>query len=147
MADISMIVYWHWLILACALMIVEIFAPGFFLIWIGIAAAVVGGITFLFPNIPFEWQIILISVLSLVIIIGWRQWRKANPDPEPDVQLNRRGESYIGSSFKLETAIENGRGRMRIGDTIWRVEGPDLPAGSKVKVVNVKTTTLIVEEK
>lgn len=142
----SLVVYWHWLILACALMIVEMFAPGFFLIWIGMAAAVVAGIVFLFPSIEFEWQIIMFASLSLAIIVGWRQWRKANPDPEPDVQLNRRGESYVGETFKLDGPIESGRGRMRIGDTVWRIQGPDLEAGSKVKVVAVKATTLIVEK-
>ena len=59
--------------------------------------------------------------------------------------LNRRPESYIGRTFTLENPIVDGVGRVRIDDTIWRVSGPDSPAGSQVRIMRAEGPNLFVE--
>ena len=55
-----------------------------------------------------------------------------------------RGQQYVGRSVVVEQAIENGRGRVRVGDTLWSAEGPDAPAGTRVTVTGRKGTVLVV---
>jgi len=62
-----------------------------------------------------------------------------------DPALNRRGERYVGRQFTLETAIINGRGSIKVDDSVWRATGPELPAGRRVKVVGADGTVLRVE--
>ena len=70
--------------------------------------------------------------------------RKKTDEPDAASKLNRRGEQLIGGRYVLETAIENGRGKARVGDSLWLVEGPDLPVGASVEVTGVHGATLVV---
>jgi membrane protein implicated in regulation of membrane protease activity len=58
--------------------------------------------------------------------------------------LNERALQYLGRSLVVEEAIENGRGKVRVGDSVWQAEGPDAPAGSRVKVTGARGTVLVV---
>ena len=70
---------------------------------------------------------------------------RSRPIESEDPTLNRRGEQYIGRVYVLEEAIANGRGKVRVGDSIWMVEGDDMPAGEKVRVTDISGITFIVE--
>jgi len=59
--------------------------------------------------------------------------------------LTRRTEAFVGRVFTLEKPIANGVGHVRIDDTIWRVSGPDMPAGSRVRIVRTEGANLFVE--
>ena len=61
--------------------------------------------------------------------------------------LNRRAEQYVGRVFTLQEPIVNGRGRLRVDDTVWRVEGEDCPAGTAVEVTGVDATLLRVRRR
>ena len=111
----------------------------------GISAIVLGLLAYLIPAMSWETQLMLFAVLSLVSIVGWRFWQRRHPDESDQPTLNRRGEQYIGRVFTLETAIENGFGKVRVGDTLWRVQGTEAPAGSKVKVTSANGVILVVE--
>ncbi len=87
----------------------------------------------------------LFAILSLVSIVGWRMWQRRHPDESDQPTLNRRGEQYVGRVFVLETPIENGFGKVRVGDTLWRVKGDDAPVGGRVRVVAVDGIVLVVE--
>jgi membrane protein implicated in regulation of membrane protease activity len=137
--------FWHWWILGLGLIIIEVLVPGTFFLWMGVAALVVGFVTWLAPAIGWEYQLMLFAILSLVAIVGWRAWQRKHPDETDHPTLNRRGEQYIGRVFELETPIENGFGKVRVGDTLWRVKGDDVPAGTRVKVVGTEGVLLIVE--
>jgi membrane protein implicated in regulation of membrane protease activity len=83
--------------------------------------------------------------MAVADAVAWRAFVKKK-QIQPDVILNRRGESYVGRVFNLEAPIENGYGKMKVDDTHWSAEcKSDLPAGTKVKVVSVKGTVLEVE--
>ena len=144
MGMLSEMVYWHWLIFAAALLIIEILAPMTFFLWMSMAAAVVG-LTMLVVDISSETQILLFSVLSVVAIVVSRIYLKRHPIQTDDATLNRRGEQHIGKTYTLETAIENGVGKARVGDSLWRVEGADAPAGSKVVVESVDGNSFVVK--
>jgi hypothetical protein len=137
--------FWHWWILALALIIAETFLPGTFFLWMGVSALVLGVIAWLIPAMGWEIQMMLFAVLSLVSIVGWRMWQRKHPDETDQPSLNRRGEQYIDRVFTLETPIENGFGKVRVGDTLWRVKGDDLAAGNKVRVTAADGIVLVVE--
>lgn len=137
--------FWHWWILALGLIIAETLLPGTFFLWMGVSAVVLGLLAWLVPAMSWETQLMLFAILSLVSIVGWRVWARRHPDESDQPTLNRRGEQYVGRVFVLETAIENGFGKVRVGDTLWRVKGDDAPAGGRVKVVAVDGIILVVE--
>lgn len=142
--DFDNLTFWHWFILAGLLMVLEIVSPGFFLIWIGISAAIVGLLMLIFP-LGLPLQITLFAVFSILSVVLCRFVAKRRPPVEPDVVLNRRGESYVGQVFLLDSPLRQGRGRLRIGDSVWNIQGPDLDPGQRVKIVGIHSTTLEVE--
>jgi inner membrane protein len=145
-AYFSTLLFWHWWVVALLLIIVEMMAPGFFLMWIGAAAAVTGLVTMIAPSLPWEAQFVLFGVLAIASVVGARYYFKRNPIGTADATLNRRGAQYVGRTFSLEEAIVNGFGKVRVGDSVWRAEGPDLPAGERVKVIGVDGAALKVEK-
>jgi membrane protein implicated in regulation of membrane protease activity len=139
------IVYWHWWILAGLLLLLELMASGFFFLWMAAAAAVVGFAVLLAPALGWQYQVILFSALSVISIVVFRRFQGKHPAETDQPNLNRRGEQYVGRRFTLESPVVNGRGELRVDDSTWRVEGPDLPAGSNVSVVGVDGVVLKIE--
>jgi len=138
--------HWHWWVLAMVLLGVEVFAPGFFFLWFGIAAGVVGLILLIDAEISWQIQVILYALLSVASIFAWGYWFQDSLAPPTDQpKLNRRTARYIGRVFTLEQPIVNARGRIRVDDSWWPVAGSDLPAGAVVRVVDAEGLTLRVE--
>lgn len=147
MADyFSTLLFWHWWVLGLALVVVEMVAPGFFLLWIGLAAGVTGLILLIAPGLGWQVQFLIFGVLAIGSVVAARYYFRRNPIETEDATLNRRGSQYIGQVFSLDEAIINGIGKVRVGDGWWRAQGPDLPAGERVKVVGVEGTILKVEK-
>lgn len=145
-ANVVHFVFWHWFALALALGIVDLLVgANFLLVWCGIAAASVGVILLLIPKLGWEYQLLLFGIGVLASFFVWQFYtRKIFGKFKPNT-LNQRGRQYIGRHFTLEEPIVNGLGRIRVDDTIWRVEGDDLPVGAKVKVVDVNGIILKVK--
>ena len=137
--------YWNWLALGTVLLILEVFGAGGYLLWIGLAAAGVGVVTFAFPGLPWALQFILFGVLSVLTAVLW--WRRQRSAAKPSEQpgLNSRGSELLGRRFDLHEAIHDGRGTNKPGDSLWLVAGPELPAGSTVKVIGQDGVVLKVE--
>lgn len=132
-----------WACAALLLMAAEAFAPGAFMLWLGFAAAGTFVLVWLLPLTPL-WQALAFVVLSFVSIAIFMRYFRGRERANDQPLLNRRGEQLIDRVLVLETAIVNGRGRVKIGDAFWTVEGPDLPAGDKVRVIAVDSMTLKV---
>jgi membrane protein implicated in regulation of membrane protease activity len=136
---------WFWWIAAGVLFILELMLPGVFFLWLGIAAVLTGAADLMFA-LGWQAELLLFSGLSLVLVLaGWpllARFRKPKSDAE---HLNRRMDGYVGRVFVLEQALENGVGKLRIEDTLWTVEGPDLPAGTRVRVTAVSGMRLSVD--
>ncbi len=135
---------WNWFILAGVLLAIEVMVPGTFFLWLGLSAAAVGALSL---GIDWGWQFQLVAfaVLALLSFVVW--WRIGRPGGKaPDRPfLNRRTEGYVGRVFTLEKPIVGGNGTVKIDDSIWRVTGPDCPAGSRVKVARADAAMLMVE--
>lgn len=130
--------HWHWWVFGMLLLGIEIFAPGFFFLWLGIAAGVIGFILLLDPNLSWQMQIILYGLLSLASIMVWRVFLRNSLTPPTDQPtLNRRTAQYIGRVLSLDQPLVNGRGRVRVDDSWWPVEGKTLPNVNSVRVVGV----------
>ena len=128
---------WNWMVLGFALLVLEIIVPGFFLIWIAVAALITGTLSLLFWDAGFwVWQVQILMFLALALVAAYlgNKFMGGNNDKTDQPLLNRRGEQMIGRIATLTEPITDGRGRVRIGDTMWRVSGPDLPIGAKVRV-------------
>ena len=135
---------WAWIIAGVVLLVLEIFVPGGVLLWFGVAGILTGLAAF-FQPIDWPFQFLLFGVLSIVLIVAWMRYFKPPEVPSDRPLLNRRTASLMGSEAVLDEPIVSGNGRMAIGDSVWRVAGPDLPAGSRVRVVGADGATLRVE--
>ena len=133
-----------WACAALLLMAAEMVVPGAFLLWLGFAAAGTFVLVWLLPLAPV-WQALVFVVLSLVSIGVYLQFFRRMQKSSDRPLLNRRGEQMVGRVLELDTAIVDGRGRVKIGDAFWTVQGTDLPVGSKVRVVAIDSMTLKVD--
>ncbi len=134
---------WLWFALAVILLLLESIVPGVHFIWFGLSAAIVGIIALAIP-IAWEWQLIAFALVALATVF-WVKQKSREESSKSDVpDLNVRGAQYIGRIVSIEDAIVNGRGKVRIGDTVWIAEGEDDPKGTRVKVTGVDGTVLVV---
>lgn len=139
---------WNWVVLGLILMIFEVAAPGIFLLWFGVAALIVGAVAILFGEalgLGWQIQVILFLVLSVIAVFIGRRLIGATDVVSDEPLLNMRGEQLIGQVVTLEEATVNGRGRARVGDSLWRVTGPDLAAGTRVRIIGIDHGTLVIE--
>ena len=135
---------WNWLILAALLLALELMVPGVFLIWLGAAAAIVGLVALTF-SIGWQLQLVLFGVLSIVLVLLVRRfYRRARVESDRPL-LNRRALQHVGKAYVLQDPIIDGTGKVRIGDTVWSVRGPDLPKGVRVTVTRADGAVLFVE--
>lgn len=138
--------FWYWLIVGCLFLVLEIFAPGAVLMWFGFAALITGFLYWLMPDMSLAAQIITFTISSGLSILAWRFYRQRMPEPEsPDPDLNNRLGAYVGKESVLTKAIENGKGRIQLGDGTWVVLGEDQPKGTRVRIVGVQGIQFQVE--
>jgi membrane protein implicated in regulation of membrane protease activity len=137
-------VWWHWWVIAVAFVILEVLSPTVFFMWMAVAALVVGVLLMLVP-MSWEVQFLLFAFLSVVAIMGGRTWFRRHPIKTDQPMLNERGQTLVGQVAVVENPIVNGTGRIHIGDSTWKVRGPDAPAGTRVRIVSAESTVLTVE--
>lgn len=139
---------WTWWVVGLVLLAAEVVLPGVFLVWIGIAAILTGLLSLLLWETGFwiwEVQLLVFAVLSVAVTLLGRRLvlRAGNTSDQP--LLNQRGESLVGRTAVLEEPIAEGRGRVRLDDTTWVVEGPDMPTGTRVRIIACSGRQLTVE--
>jgi len=138
--------HYLWWILALLLIAGEVLLPGYFMLWIGLAAAAMGVVLWVVPALGLLTQAVLFALLAFAFCVGYARWLRPRLERSApgNERLNRRGEQMIGQRYVLVEPIVNGRGKARVGDGQWLVSGPDLPLGSTVEVIAVDGTTLKV---
>jgi membrane protein implicated in regulation of membrane protease activity len=135
---------WIWLLGAIALGIAELIVPGVFLIWLAAAAAATGLLTLAFGiDLPFQFAVF--ALLSIAAVYAGRRWYLANPMPSADPLLNDRAARLVGRTVVVTQAIENGEGRVKVGDSVWSCRGADAPEGSRVRITGADGSCLKVE--
>jgi len=138
--------YWHWWVIGVVLVILEVFSPGAFFLWMGIAAGIVGLLLLLSPELGWQYQLLWFALFSVVSILVWHRYLKSHPIATDQPALNRRAERYIGRVFTLEEPVVNGQGKIRVDDSQWKISiAMDCEAGTRVKVVGVDGVVLKVE--
>jgi membrane protein implicated in regulation of membrane protease activity len=135
---------WNWLIFGFVLMGIELLAPGVFMFWLGLAALLVGLLSFVI-NPSWQTQILMFAVFAAVAVPLWRRVARNNSAvSKSNPFLNKRADALVGRVFTLEKPIVDGAGTVRVDDTIWRVAGPDAAAGTRVKIVQADGASLTV---
>lgn len=137
--------WWQWLVFAVALAALETLIPGAVMIWFAASAALIGLLLVIIP-MPWQWQWVLWAALGLAAMVWYRNYKRTRPDFTEQPVLNQRGLQYVGQSFELVEPIENGVGKVRIADGVWKVSGPALPAGTTVRVTGVDGAVLTVQK-
>lgn len=138
--------HWGWLALGVGLAIVELLAPGYFMIWLAAAALLTGLAASAFPEaLPLAGQVLVFAMLSGVALVLARRWLAQNPVVPADPLMNDRGGRLVGESVLVCLAIEGGSGRVRHGDTEWLARGPDAPVGTRLRIAGHDGAVLIVE--
>lgn len=136
---------WSWIVGGLILLALELLVPGGVLVWLGVSAIIVGLASLMQPiGWPVQW--LLYGVLSIVSLLVWIRISRKRRDLTTDKpHLNQRASTLVGRQGALKDAISGGEGRMIVGDSIWRVRGPDLPKGESVRITGSDGAVLLVE--
>jgi len=135
-----------WGALALVLFAAEAMAPGAFMLWFGFAAAAMAVLVLVLPGLGWLGQAVLFSIFAVISVGVYVKWFRGKGRGSDKPLLNQRANTLVGQVVTLEQAIERGRGRVQIADAFWTVEGPDLPAGTPVRIVATDGMTLKVQE-
>jgi inner membrane protein len=136
--------HWFWLTLAAILGAAEMLAPGFFLIWLAMAAAGVGMLAWLLP-ISIPLQVGIFAIASILAVYAGKKFLKDNPIQSEDPMLNDRGARMAGEIVTVVEAITDGSGRVKVGDSVWNARGADAAVGARVRVTGASGAVLNVE--
>lgn len=137
--------FWYWLIAGVLLCAAEAVAPGMFLLWLGVAALATGVLLMVF-DLSLAWSLLAFGALAIgAVALGRRLYGSREKESDQPF-LNRRAEAMIGRSYLLAQPIRGGVGRIVVHDTQWRVRGPDLPSGTKVRVTAVEDASILIVE-
>ncbi|MDI7860517.1 NfeD family protein [Rhizobiaceae bacterium n13] len=140
---------WSWWLLGLVLLAAELMMPGVFLVWIGTAAIIVGALSLLLWDSAFwTWQVqlLLFAVLAVAVTLAGRKYLFKGAENSDQPLLNQRGAALIGRTAILEEPIREGWGRVLLDGTYWRVTGPDLPVGARIRIVATNGRDLTVEQ-
>lgn len=136
---------WSWMVAGLVLLALELVAPGGILIWMGVAGIVTGLIVLFRPlDWPVQW--LIFGVLSLGSILLWLRLPRNRAVQSDRPYLNRRADRFTGQESKLDEPIVDGFGRLVLDDTVWRIAGPDLPIGARIRIVGNNGAVLQVEK-
>ena len=139
------VVFWHWWVLAIALIGIEMFATTTVFMWTAIGAVAAGVVLLAAPTMIWQYQGLVFAAASVATALAWRKWSKGSGAPPSDPTINRRGSEHVGQVFALQQPISDGRGQLMIDGISWRVVGPDLPEHARVKVIAVEGAILRVD--
>lgn len=134
---------WNWFLVAALLLVLETIVPGVHFVWFGFAAAIVGLLA-LVTGIAWAWQLIAFGLIACIVVYIMRRYADPTRTLSDQPDLNVRGQQYVGRTAVVEDMIAEGRGKVRIGDSLWIVKGADAPSGTTVRITGVDGTVLIV---
>lgn len=134
---------WLWLIGGVVLLIAEIIAPGFFLVFIGAAAMATGLFTLLF-GLGAAPQLALFALYALLAVMVGRRFY-ADRTGSTDPLLNDRAGRLVGKVVTVVVAVDDHNGRVRVGDSEWGARGGPAEVGTRVRITGIDGNCLKVE--
>ncbi len=135
---------WLWMIAGVVMLITEVIAPGFFLLFIGSAAIATGAFALLF-GLGLPAQLALFALYSLLALLVGRRVYANSPEASSNPMLNDRSAQLIGKRVTAISAIDEHSGRVQVGDGQWSARGGPAQAGEPVRITGVEGNCLIVE--
>jgi hypothetical protein len=136
---------WIWATGALLVALVELVLPGVYLIWLALGAAITAVASILFP-LALEGQLETFAAASILsCVVGYFVYRKLMRPRRGEAAINQPERRLVGTRGIVAVPIRNGRGKVRLGDSVWLAEGPDLAEGAPIVVRAMRGTTAIVE--
>jgi membrane protein implicated in regulation of membrane protease activity len=135
---------WAWFVLGLVLLALELVVPGGWFLWLGAGGILTGLLAFI-PGVTWPWQVSIFGALALLIVVGWTAISRNRKPTSDRPLLNQRAETFIGHEAVIAEPIVSGYGRLTLGDSVWRVAGPDLAAGTRVRIIGADGPVLRVE--
>jgi inner membrane protein len=135
---------WLWLIGGVLLLILEVIAPGFFLVFIGAAAMATGLFTVLF-NLGLAPQLALFALYAVIAVLFGRRFYANRAVDSTDPLLNDRVGRLVGKTVTVVAAVDEHAGRVRVGDSEWSARGGPAAVGERVRITGVEGNCLTVE--
>ena len=135
---------WLWLIGGVLLLILEVIAPGFFLVFIGAAAIATGLFTVLF-GLGTAAQLALFVLYALVAVMLGRRFYANRTADSNDPLLNDRAGRLVGKVVSVVSDVDDHNGRVRVGDSEWSARGGPAAAGERVRITGIDGNCLTVE--
>ncbi len=140
------ILFWHWWIAGVICFVLELLSPGVLFLWMGLGAVAAGFAALVYPELGWRYESMVFAAVSLIsAVLGRNWWDKVRGRATDHPALNERAQGLAGQTGTLDEAIVNGHGRLKLGDTSWKVKGPDLPAGVQVRIIGADGSVLLVE--
>jgi membrane protein implicated in regulation of membrane protease activity len=144
--QVTWIIFWHWWAVAAVLLVFEMMLPGVVFLFLAIGAAASGLFLMVVPGLGLELQLLVFAIVSVLSAVVLRPTlKRLQHGRGVDENLNARGNALVGRTIVLDAPILRGQGRVKLGDGSWSVTGPDMVAGSRVRVTAVNGTELTVE--
>ena len=139
--------YWHWLILAAVLLIIEMLTFTSFFLFFAIATSIVAVVTFFVPELALSMQLLVFGVLSLfAVVLAYRMFRVKKQQKYEGLDVNDRMGHYIGQYIILVEDAYEGVAKAKIGDAMWRVIINDGRKGDKIKIIAIQSTSFVAEK-
>ena len=135
---------WMWVIGGLVLLIAEIVAPGFFLVFLGVAAIATGLFTLLF-DLSLAPQLVLFVIYTALAVMIGKRWYAEPDHADQSIRLNDPSERMVGKSVTVVDPVDDHGGRVRVGDGEWSARGGPAAAGARVRVIAVDGNCLLVE--
>lgn len=136
---------WSWIIAGLVLLALELVLPGGIFLWLGISGIITGLAAMFQPGLGWPMLFLIFGALSLISIVAWLRWSRGRVETTDSPFLNQRADRFVGHEAVLTEPIRDGFGRMSLGDSVWRIAGPDVQAGQKVRVIGHDGAVLRVE--
>ena len=135
---------WMWLIGGVVLLIAEVIAPGFFLIFLGAAAIATGVFTLLF-DLGTAPQLALFALYALLAVMLGRRFYANRASDGSHPHLNDPARRLVGKVVTVTCSVDDHGGRVRVGDGEWSARGGPAAVGERVRVTGVDGNCLTVE--
>jgi inner membrane protein len=140
-------VIWIWGIVGLALLAAELAVPGFYLLWVGLAALIVCGIAAVF-DVLLKTQLLIFGASAIATCVaGWFFYRgmlKSSPAMNAN-DVNEAAVQMLGSVGEVLETGAPGHIRVKVRDSVWLATGPELAAGTRVRIVGQTGTVLRIE--
>ena len=141
------LLWWHWLVIGLLLVLAELATPGgFFVIFFGFAALIVGALAGFGVGGPLWTQLLIFSVLSILSLVLFRARLLSSFQRDPQAP---EVDTLIGEIGQLEGALAPGQiGKIEVRGAAWSARNAtssEIPRGARCRIVRVDGLMLIVE--